>query len=45
MSNESDGDQDNRINRRDLLASAALALPAALAPRVLAANSAGRPPT
>src|SRR5688500_11676286 len=38
MSNESDGDQGNRIKRRDLLASAALTLPAALAPRVLSAQ-------
>ena len=38
MSNESDGDQGNRIKRRDLLASAALTLPAALAPRALAAQ-------
>jgi len=38
MNNESDDDQGNRISRRDVLTSAALTLPAALAPRVLAAQ-------
>ncbi len=39
MSNESNGDERNRINRRDLLTSAAaLTLPGALVPRVLAAQ-------
>ena len=39
MSNESNGDEGKRIKRRDLLASAAaLTLPGALAPRVLAAQ-------
>jgi predicted dehydrogenase len=38
MSNESNGDEGKRIKRRDLLASAALTLPAALASRVLTAQ-------
>ncbi len=37
-----DGDDANRIKRRDLLASATLALPAAMAPRVLSAQSGRR---
>jgi predicted dehydrogenase len=38
MSNEPDRDEAQRINRRDLLASAVVTLPAALAPRALSAQ-------
>lgn len=39
MNDESGGGSGNRIRRRDLLASAALTVPAALAPRVLSAQT------
>jgi predicted dehydrogenase len=41
MSNEDDGFESFRMKRRDLLASAALSVPAALAPRSLAAQERG----